>query len=322
MSFVSWLSVPLWPCGHRDRAYYLITVPVSFSRFSECLIVTLRTPLATAFDLGDHPFADDAAGFERGVRFGRDFADERRLVLRVAQHAAFFEAENQLRGGDPGGTECHGRSHAVGVAVEQRALPVVHNGAEYGRDACPEKFPEQRVVDTFDVAHEAVVDRFGCAAACHDGVAVGARQPECIASGGLEPGHELFVDQPGVDHRHDVERALVGDAAPVDHLHLQFEFLGEARGELAASVDEDLRPGQRGEVREEASQGRGVVDDVAPDLYYRDFFHHFDPSSNLLSTTCAEISRLAASGITSERGDSITSSVTIMLRRTGRQCMK
>ena len=49
MSFVSWLSVPLWPCGHRDRAYYLITVPVSFSRFSECLIVTLRTPLATAF---------------------------------------------------------------------------------------------------------------------------------------------------------------------------------------------------------------------------------------------------------------------------------
>jgi hypothetical protein len=31
---------------------------------------------------------------------------------------------------------------------------------------------------------------------------------------------------------------------------------------------------------------------------------------------------LAASGITSERGDSITSSVTIMLRRTGRQCMK
>ena len=198
----------------------------------------------------------------------------------------------------------------------------MHNGAEYGRDACPEKFPEQRVVDTFDVAHEAVVDRFGCAAACHDGVAVGARQPECIASGGLEPGHELFVDQPGVDHRHDVERALVGDAAPVDHLHLQFEFLGEARGELAASVDEDLRPGQRGEVREEASQGRGVVDDVAPDLYYRDFFHHFDPSSNLLSTTCAEISRLAASGITSERGDSITSSVTIMLRRTGRQCMK
>ena len=41
-----------------------------------------------------------------------------------------------------------------------------------------------------------------------------------------------------------------------------------------------------------------------------------------LSTTWQEISRLAASGITSERSPSITSSVTIILRRTGRQCMK
>ena len=40
------------------------------------------------------------------------------------------------------------------------------------------------------------------------------------------------------------------------------------------------------------------------------------------STTWAEISRLAASGITSEVEASITSSLTIMLRRTGRQCMK
>lgn len=36
-------------------------------------------------------------------------------------------------------------------------------------------------------------------------------------------------------------------------------------------------------------------------------------------TTEAEISRLAASGMTSEVGASITSSLTIMLRRTGRQ---
>ena len=39
------------------------------------------------------------------------------------------------------------------------------------------------------------------------------------------------------------------------------------------------------------------------------------------STTVAEISRLAASGITNEVGASITSSLTIILRRTGRQCM-
>ena len=41
-----------------------------------------------------------------------------------------------------------------------------------------------------------------------------------------------------------------------------------------------------------------------------------------LMTVSAEISRLAASGITRERGPSMTSSVTIILRRTGRQCMK
>ena len=45
-------------------------------------------------------------------------------------------------------------------------------------------------------------------------------------------------------------------------------------------------------------------------------------SSILFSTTCAEISRFAASGITMEVGDSITSSVTIMFLLTGRQCMK
>lgn len=44
-------------------------------------------------------------------------------------------------------------------------------------------------------------------------------------------------------------------------------------------------------------------------------------SSILFITTSAEISRLAASGITSELGLSITSSVTIRPRRTGRQCM-
>lgn len=45
-------------------------------------------------------------------------------------------------------------------------------------------------------------------------------------------------------------------------------------------------------------------------------------SSMRLITTSAEISRLAASGITKLRGLSMTSSVTMRPRRTGRQCMK
>jgi len=48
----------------------------------------------------------------------------------------------------------------------------------------------------------------------------------------------------------------------------------------------------------------------------------YNASSIRLSTTVAEISRLAASGMTNDCGLSITSSVTIILRRTGRQCMK
>lgn len=48
----------------------------------------------------------------------------------------------------------------------------------------------------------------------------------------------------------------------------------------------------------------------------------YKDSSIRFSTTVAEISRLAASGITRDCGLSITSSVTIMLRRTGKQCMK
>ena len=62
----------------------------------------------------------------------------------------------------------------------------------------------------------------------------------------------------------------------------------------------------------------------------RVFAYHDAPLINCLyrdmriffSTVWAEISRLAASGMTMLLGLSITSSDTIMLRRTGRQCMK
>ena len=57
-------------------------------------------------------------------------------------------------------------------------------------------------------------------------------------------------------------------------------------------------------------------------FFYFAFTFYFKSWSILFKTTVAEISRLAASGITSEVGASITSSVTIILRRTGRQCMK
>lgn len=50
--------------------------------------------------------------------------------------------------------------------------------------------------------------------------------------------------------------------------------------------------------------------------------NYFKSSRMRLSTTCADISRLAASGITSEWSLSITSSLTIILRRTGKQCIK
>ena len=68
----------------------------------------------------------------------------------------------------------------------------------------------------------------------------------------------------------------------------------------------------------------GVNDvlDAGPDTQSRPFNGFYNDSSIRLSTTVAEISRLAASGITKERGDSITSSVTIILRRTGKQCIK
>ena len=72
-----------------------------------------------------------------------------------------------------------------------------------------------------------------------------------------------------------------------------------------------------------ASFSTSVPGSSTANLDYGDPFHSYSsPSNNRLSTTWAEISRLAASGITRLRGDSITSSVTIMLRRTGRQCMK
>ena len=51
-------------------------------------------------------------------------------------------------------------------------------------------------------------------------------------------------------------------------------------------------------------------------------FHVQRLSSKRFSTTVAEISRFPASSMTRERGPSMTSSVTIIPRLTGRQCMK
>ena len=78
----------------------------------------------------------------------------------------------------------------------------------------------------------------------------------------------------------------------------------------------------------------GKIRSVSKDLDTLSFCHklykkrnflycfYFIASNSRFNTTVAEISRFAASGITNERGDSITSSVTIILRRTGRQCIK
>ena len=198
----------------------------------------------------------------------------------------------------------------------------MHDGREDGREPRVEQRGEPSGIDPFDVADEAEVDGLGRAAAGRDDVGIGPREADGVASGGLEPGDDLLVGQPGVDHRNYVEHPLVGDAAPLDHADLQLEPFGQPRGELAAAVDEDLPPGQGGELLQKALECRGIVDDVAADLYDRDCLRHASSSSSRLSTTWAEISRFAASGITSERGDSITESVTIMLRRTGRQCMK
>ena len=283
---------------------------------------SLGDGLQRILDFGQHSLADDPLGAQCREVVGRDFGDDRLLVVGVAQHAALLEAEDQIGGHLRRERRGQGRSHPVGIAVEQRAAAVVHDGREDGGQPRVEQPHEQPGIDPLDVAHEAVVDRFGGPAACRHDVAVGARQPQCVAPLGLQSGDELLVDQPGVDHRHHVERSPVGDAAAVDHLRLQLEPFGKPRGELPAAVDKYLGPFERGEFAEEALQRRGVVDDVAPDFHYRDAPHCPSPSSSLLSTTCAEISRLAASGMTSERGDSMTSSVTIMLRRTGRQCMK
>lgn len=48
----------------------------------------------------------------------------------------------------------------------------------------------------------------------------------------------------------------------------------------------------------------------------------YNDSNRRFNTTVAEISRLAASGMTKEVGASITSSDTIIFLRTGKQCMK
>ena len=106
-----------------------------------------------------------------------------------------------------------------------------------------------------------------------------------------------------------------------DYFALQAgEEMLEAKTVILATgvVSAKTLPGEGGEVAAEVFQLPLVIQHVAAYLDYR---YHRDSSMRFI-TTWAEISRLAASGMTRLCGESITSSETIMLRLTGRQCMK
>ncbi len=129
-----------------------------------------------------------------------------------------------------------------------------------------------------------------------------------------------FVDKAGVDHCHHFECLGISHTTAVNHLCGYVEPAAQTSRLLASAVNEHFGTRNAGEFVEEGCESLRIVDNIS--AYFIDFYHCQSDSRIRLSTTVAEISRLAASGMTMLCGDSITSSVTIMLRRTGRQCIK
>ena len=122
----------------------------------------------------------------------------------------------------------------------------------------------------------------------------------------------------GIDHRDDLQGGFVRDAAAAHHPGGTARLFLHTGGQYAAAVHQDLGPFERGETLAELPEQFFVVHDVS--AYFDDFDHRL--CNIFLMTVCTDTTRLAASGITILRSESITSSETIMFRRTGRQCMK
>ena len=176
----------------------------------------------SALNLGQHTFVDGAVGTQSGKVLAGDGRDDTEVVVHIGEHTVLLEAEYEVRRLYLRGSYGHGRGYAIGIAVEQRALLVVGDGAEDGYDALLHERGEERYVHALghDIAHVAIVDGLGGAAHGRDDVGVGSREAYGLAAEGTEACHNLFVDEAGIYHGDHIECGAVGDATPIDHLCL------------------------------------------------------------------------------------------------------
>src|ERR1700744_3854856 len=86
-------------------------------------------------------------------------------------------------------------------------------------------------------------------------------------------------------------------------------------------MDQYPGAGNRGKISQELVQGGGVVEDVSPDLYDKEFGHAFRDFRMSASTAWAAQTRLPASRVTRLWGPSSISSLSSTFRRTGKQCI-
>ena len=196
-----------------------------------------------SFDLGDHAAADCAVGDEIGDVVGGQVGQQSAAFVQNARHIG-----QQEQAGSPNRRRNRTR-HGVGVDIIGCAVGTCGNRRNDGDHILRGQPVKNAPVDNFWFPNEAQVDDlFNHAAGVPaapgdfpggDQMRVLAADPDCGATGTVDPGNQFLVDRPQY-HFGNFGRCCIGDPQPVDKFRFDAESI-EHRTNLRTTAVDDHR---------------------------------------------------------------------------------
>ena len=97
-------------------------------------------------------------------------------------------------------------------------------------------------IGTIYIAHETKVNPFASHGATvgTDDIEIGTRETEGVDAAFLQLCHNVLVDQPCIDHRHDLQHFCIRDAATTNHLALDTELSRNICSSASTAMNQNL----------------------------------------------------------------------------------
>ena len=120
--------------------------------------------------------------------------------------------------------------------------------------ACSQEHGEHVGIHAVHVADKTIVHFATHAAVRPDDVHVGSRQAQRIDSMCLQAGHDVLIDQSGINHSDHAERLCVSDAPAAHHLRSDAEAGRHVSSRTPAAMDEHFQSRQGGKVGQQSGK--------------------------------------------------------------------